>query len=347
MTVELCDLRRREPAAAWDDYVFGSPGTGHSHLSGWLRVIERSYGHPPMCLWARDAGRIRGILPLVLLRGIFLSRSLVSLPFLDDGGICADDEVATRELLEGARQLARSCKAEILDLRQRQPNGLPLEPHGGKVTLVLELEADPDRMWARLDGKVRNQVRKAVTSGLSASWSGIEGLDAFYDVFAVNMRDLGSPVHGRRFFEAILEEFADSAKLVLVRRDGTPIGGGLCLFFRDRVLMPWASSLKAHRSACPNNLVYWEVIRRACEKGFRHFDFGRSSPGSGTYRFKQQWGAVDQPLHWQALSRPGRRRPPTIDGSDWRYRWAGEAWRRLPVAVSRVLGPPLRKHMSN
>src|SRR5262245_26010631 len=105
MAVEPCDPRRREVGAAWDDYVFGSSRASHSHLSGWLRVIERSYGHRPMCLWARDAGRIRGVLPLVSMRGTWRGRSLVSLPFLDDGGICADDEVATRELLEGACQL--------------------------------------------------------------------------------------------------------------------------------------------------------------------------------------------------------------------------------------------------
>jgi FemAB-related protein (PEP-CTERM system-associated) len=346
MTVERCDPRCRELGVAWDDYVVGAAGAGHSHLSGWLRVIARSYGHRPMCLWARDSGHIRGVLPLVLVRGLWGSRSLVSLPFLDDGGICADEEGAAQGLLEGARQLARQCQAEVLDLRQREGTGLPLEPHGGKVTLVLELEADPDRLWGRLNGKVRNQVRKALTSGLAASWSGIEGLDAFYDVFAVNMRDLGSPVHGRGFFAAILEEFAGSAGLVLVRRDGLPIGGGLCLFFRDRVVMPWASSLREYHSFCPNNLLYWEVIRRACEKGYRQFDFGRSSPGSGTYRFKQQWGAVDQPLHWQALPRPGLRRA-TVDVSDWRYRWAAAVWRHLPVAASRVLGPPLRRHISN
>jgi CelD/BcsL family acetyltransferase involved in cellulose biosynthesis len=163
----------------------------------------------------------------------------------------------------------------------------------------------------------------------------------------VNMRDLGSPVHGRRFFGAVLEEFADNAKLVLVRhQNGRSIGGGLCLFFRDRVLMPWASSLKEHRSACPNNLLYWEVIRQACEKGYRQFDFGRSSRGSGTYRFKKQWGASDQPLHWQAV--PDTRRGSLMaDAGDYRYRWAAAAWSRLPVAISRLVGPVLRKHLSN
>ncbi|MGH7267019.1 MAG: FemAB family XrtA/PEP-CTERM system-associated protein [Candidatus Rokuibacteriota bacterium] len=346
MVVELCDVRRRDGQAAWDDYVFRSSAADHAHLSGWRRVIERSYGHRPLYLWEREGERIRGILPLVLMRTLWRSRTLVSMPFLDDGGICADDVVTRHALLDGAVQMARAHRAQVVDLRHRTPSGLPLPSHGGKVTFVLALESDADRMWSRLDGKVRNQIRKATAAGLSVSWSGIDGLTAFYDVFAVNMRDLGSPVHGPRFFAAILEEFADSAKLVLVRRDGRPIGGGLCLFFRDRVLVPWASSLKEHRSSCPNNLLYWEAIRRACEKGFRQFDFGRSSPGSGTYRFKKQWGGIEHPLAWQRVQGPGRHAA-VVGAEDRRVRWAAAVWRRLPVAISRLLGPPLRKHISN
>ena len=346
MVVEPCDVRGRDGQAAWDEYVFGSSTADHAHLSGWHRVIERSYGHRPLYLWAREADRIRGVLPLVLMCSPWRSRTLVSMPFLDDGGICADDDGTRRALLDGALRLARMHRARVVDLRHRTSSGLPLSSHGGKVTFVLPLDGDADRMWSRLDAKVRNQIRKAIAAGLSASWSGIDGLAAFYDVFSTNMRDLGSPVHGARFFGAILEEFADSAKLVLVRRDGRPIAGGLCLFFRERVLMPWASALKEHRSSCPNNLLYWEAVRRACEKGFREFDFGRSSPGSGTYRFKKQWGGVEHALAWQAVLGPGRHAA-VIPADDRRSRWAATVWRRLPVAISRLLGPPLRKHISN
>jgi FemAB-related protein (PEP-CTERM system-associated) len=197
-------------------------------------------------------------------------------------------------------------------------------------------------MWKRLDAKVRNQVRKATGSGLAPAWCGIEGLDDFYTVFARNMRDLGSPVHGRRFFEAILEEFAGTARLLLVRDGRRAVAGGVVMTFRDTVLVPWASSLREWRSRCPSNLLYWEVIRSACDKGLQWLDFGRSSPGGGTYRFKMQWGGQERRLNWEASERAS-----IVDSDDPRYQWLIRTWQRLPVPLTTVIGPVLRKRLSN
>jgi len=327
---------------AWDEYVSRCPDAGLYHRYGWARVVERSYGHEPIYLWARDQGRIHGVLPLVLFRGILGGRTLVSLPFLDEGGLCADGETARAALWEAALDVARRERAGAVELRQRVPSGLPLSPLGSKVTVVLPLATDPEVMWKRLDAKVRNQVRKAMSSSLVPSWCGIEALDDFYEVFAQNMRDLGSPVHGRRFFATILEEFAGAARLLIVRDGSRSVAGGVCIVFRDTVLVPWASSLRQWRSRCPSNLLYWEVMRSACEKGLRWLDFGRSSPGSGTYRFKMQWGGLEQGLHWETNDRPS-----LVDAEDPRYRVMIRIWQRLPVPLTRVIGPILRKRVSN
>jgi FemAB-related protein (PEP-CTERM system-associated) len=332
--------------SAWDAYVQGCPHGTHWHLSGWGRAIRESYGHEAVSLWAKRGSVPTGVLPLIWMVRPLLGNILVSLPFVDGGGICATDADSRAALLGRAVTLYREYRGRLLDLRHREPSGLGLTPHGNKVTLVLELADTPDRMWARFDPKLRNQIRKATKAGLTAGWSGLEGLDAFYDVFAANMRDLGSPVHGRRFFAAILEEFSDSAKLVLVRAADRVVAAGLCLAFRDVLLVPWAASLRSHRSSCPSNLLYWEVIRSGCEKGSRALDFGRSSVGSGTYHFKRQWGARDVPLHWECLrDRPGR--PVTISAADAGYGRMAALWKRLPLAVTRRLGPPLRRLLSN
>src|SRR5439155_8034263 len=220
-------------------------------------VIERSYGHRALYLWAREDGEIKGILPLIRMRRFLLRRSLVSLPFLDDGGICATDEPSRAQLYEAALRLFEEQKADVLDLRHRYGNSLDIPRLGSKVILILALADHPDAMWQRFDAKLRNQIRKAVKSGLAAAWNGREGLSDFYEVFAANMRDLGSPVHSRQFFAAILDEFAESAKLMLVRKGNQTIGGAVCLSFRDTLLVPWASSQRAYFSLCPNNLLYW------------------------------------------------------------------------------------------
>jgi FemAB-related protein (PEP-CTERM system-associated) len=305
-------------------------------------VIERSYGHRSRYVWVRDAVGVRGVLPLVLFRGALGGRSLVSLPFLDEGGLCGDTSRARQALWEAACDLAKQERAPCIELRQGPASGLGLPPIGSKVSVMLPLTSEPEAMWKRLDAKVRNQVRKAQTSGLTPAWCGIEGLDDFYAVFARNMRDLGSPVHARRFFQALLEEFAGDARLLLVRDGRTTVAAGVVMVFRDTVLVPWASSLREWRSRCPSNLLYWEVIRSGCDKGLSWLDFGRSTPGGGTYRFKMQWGGRERRLHWEANQKPS-----LVDSDNPRYRWMVRAWTRLPVPVATVIGPLLRRRLSN
>lgn len=344
MITEECRFQAGD-ADGWDEYVLRSSSAGLFHRAGWARVIQRSYGHKPVYLWARDGQRVLGTLPLVLFRGPLGGRSLVSLPFVDEGGICADDDATKTQLWSAALGVAQRYGTESIELRQRDASGLPLEPLGSKVTVTLNLTDDPDAMWKRLDAKTRNQVRKAMSSGLEPAWCGAEGLDDFYAVFAENMRDLGSPVHSRRFFTTILEEFASDARLLLVRHGARTVAGAVVMIFRDRVLVPWASSLREWRSRCPGNLMYWEVIRSACEKGLRVLDFGRSSRDSGTYRFKMQWGGEEQALHWERFG--STRVSGSLDAEDPRYRWVVQAWQRVPVPLTKVIGPILRGRVSN
>lgn len=332
---------------AWDGYVTSHVRGSHWHLSGWRQVFERAYGHRSHYLLARGRdGRVTGVLPLVHVRSPLFGSSLVSVPFLDGGGVCADrPDVATR-LGDEAQSLARRLGVDALELRHGEPSGLGLPRVGAKVTCVLPLANGADETWRQLDAKVRNQVRKALSSGLTAVWGGLESLDEFYRVFAVNMRDLGSPVHARKLFAALLEEFAESARLVLVRQGSRTVAGGVCLTFRDTLLVPWASALREARALCPNNLLYWEVIRWGSEKGFRALDFGRSSPGSGTHRFKRQWGARDKSLAWERVQRQGTRGG-AVDAEDGAYGWAARVWRRLPVRVATGVGPWLRGQLVN
>jgi FemAB-related protein (PEP-CTERM system-associated) len=341
--IETCPATA-EHERLWDAFAAGSAAASHCQLIGWRRVIGRSYGHPSFYLWALEGDAVRGILPLVFLRNRLFARGLVSMPFLDDGGPCAADPATTEALAAEALRLSERLDAEVVDLRNRKPSGLDLPAFGTKVTLRLGIGGGSEKLWARLDGKVRNQVRKGQKAGLSVEWPGRAGVRDFYDVFAVNMRDLGSPVHARALFEALFDEFPSAARLALVKKDGRTIGGAVCLMFRDTVQVPWASSLREFLSLCPNNVLYWEILRWAADAGYTCFDFGRSSPDSGTYKFKTQWGAVAEPLHWQLHSR--KRKPALSESRDSSFSLAVRVWKRLPVGLTRVLGPKVRKHIS-
>jgi FemAB-related protein (PEP-CTERM system-associated) len=197
-------------------------------------------------------------------------------------------------------------------------------------------------MWNALDRKVRNQVRKAEKSDLTTVTGGVELLDDFYAVFARNMRDLGTPVYSQSLFKAILGSFPRDARLHLARLKGQTIAGAFTYAYGDTMEVPSASSLREHRSLCPNHLLYWSMIKGAIEQGRTVFDFGRSSPNDGTYNFKEQWGGVPEQLWWE-YRLTADATIPADDRKSAKFHATIEAWKRLPLAVATLLGPRIAR----
>ena len=327
----------------WDSFVTAQADATGYHLSAWRRVFEDGLAHRCHYLVARQHGHPIGVLPLVELRSRLFGRALSSLPYVNYGGVLAASHEAARMLLSRAEQLARerSLSYVVLRHRQRRFPHLPARTH--KVTMTMPLAAERDAMWTALDRKVRNQIRKAEKSGLTTRSGGIELLDDFYGVFARNMRDLGTPVYGRSLFASILANFPrDAAIHLVVGRDGQTIAGALSYAFGPTIEVPSASSLREHRPLCPNHLLYWSVICQAIADRRTTFDFGRSTPGDGTYHFKEQWGAAPEPLYWEYRLRDDTDLP---DGDRKSPRLAPiiAAWQRLPLAIATRLGPRIAR----
>jgi FemAB-related protein (PEP-CTERM system-associated) len=267
------------------------------------------------------------------------------MPFLDAGGPCSASPAIAQILVERLIADARAIGARTVELRCSEKLQIATPPTEHKVNLTLSLPDNPDRLWQQFDKGVRNQIRKAERSGLSIEFGGAESLPAFYDTFVVRMRDLGSPVHGPEFLRAVLASFGARARIVLVRKDNMAIGGLVALSFKDRLVVPWATCLQDYFPLCPNMLLYWETIRTACLEGYRRFEFGRSTRHSGTYRFKVQWGAREEPLFWYTIPIAPRRDQPLSDNGQRKVLLA-KAWQRLPLVVTRHLGPRIRKYLT-
>lgn len=324
----------------WDEYVKAHAASTGYHLWAWRHVFERAFGHATEYLIARRQTDVVGVLPLVIFRHALFGRFAVSLPFVNYGGVVADDEPAARALLTRATEIASDRGLAHVELRHQASrfHELPSKQH--KVAMTLALPATVDEAWARLDRKVRNQVRKAEKSGLIAEAGGRELVSAFYDVFAHNMRDLGTPVYSRRLFEEVFAEFPRATRVFVVRHESKTVAAGIAYRHRDTIEVPWASSLAAYKSRCPNNLLYWRVIERAIQDGATLLDFGRSTPDEGTYRFKRQWGAEPHPLLWEyALT--GRDALPDRSPKNPKLAAAIAVWSRLPLFITNALGPQI------
>jgi FemAB-related protein (PEP-CTERM system-associated) len=347
----LTIARERHPDKSWDRFVEQHPEATVAHLSGWGRIAAAAYGHTAVSVMALDEGEPVGVLPLVLLRSRLFGRRLVSMPFLDYGGVLVRPGEAApgrieQALVDEALAVGREVGAESLSLRQLHPVPLPQPTATDRVTMLLPLTT-ADAMWKALPSERRNRVRKGEKNGLTPAWCGAEALDDFYKVFAVNMRDLGSPVHSRGFFRLMLEELGDTARVLMVRDGrGRAVGAAVCLFFRDTIMVPWVSSLREAFALCPNFVLYWEVIRHGCEHGYRVLDLGRSFKNAGTFEFKRQWGAQPHTLPWIFFdARPGA--APSVERDTSRFAALIRAWKRLPVPAANVLGPWIRGQVPN
>jgi FemAB-related protein (PEP-CTERM system-associated) len=346
MPTEALDIRVHAPAGCqslpprWTSYIQPRE-TSPSRHPGWMSVLAQGLKHQAYCIEALRGDRLVGFLPLCYVRSLLFGRFLVSLPYLNTGGVQADDDEIARAIIDRAVELADRLKVRHLELRHERPIDHPALNHTltTKVHMRLALPSASEQLWADFDPKVRNQIRKGEKAGTAVHWGGGELLDEFYAVFARNMRDLGTPVFGRRLFDGILSQFDGGAELCVVRSEQRPVAAALLLHGPGTTEVPSASSLRSHNATNANMLMYWHLLQRAIARGQHVFDFGRSSIDSNTFRFKKQWGALPEPATWQYYVREG-------NVSDMR-RESGKfdrlvrLWRRLPVPVTRLIGPAI------
>jgi FemAB-related protein (PEP-CTERM system-associated) len=333
------ELDRRLPAL--EAYFAGRSLAPLGQHPGWLRVLQGGLGQTAYALEAVSAGVTRGFLPLAFVRSLLFGRFLVSLPYLNSNGVLADDDQSARGLVDQAVRLADELSVRHLELRHERPIEHPalrgkLE---NKVHMRLALTDFVGPLWQGLNAKVRNQVRKGEKSGLSVQWGSVDLLEAFYTVFSHNMRDLGTPVYGRPLFQHALRAFPQDAELCIVRADDQPVAAALVLHGRGITEIPSASCLRAFNHTCANMLMYWHLIDRAVQRGQKVFDFGRCTRDSNTFRFKRQWGAQPEPATWQYYQREGR--PSDMRPENPRYQRLIRIWQRLPVPLTRMLGPAI------
>lgn len=307
----------------------------------WLTVLHAAFGHEVYAVEATAGGRTYGFLPLAHVSSLLFGRFLVSLPYLNTNGVVAASADVQAQLVSRAIALAEERNVRYLELRHETPVDHPdlNAALATKVHMRLALPATADALWKGFDPKVRNQVRKGEKQAFAVAWGGAELLDGFYAVLSENMRDLGTPVYGKRLFREILGAFPGDAEICLVSDGPKPVAAALLLHGWGVTEVPTASALKAYNPSCVNVLMYWRLLERAARRGQQQFDFGRSTVDGPTFKFKKQWGAVPHPAVWQYALKDGTAADMRPDHP--RYRRAIRVWQRLPVRLTQYLGPAI------
>jgi serine/alanine adding enzyme len=329
----------QQPAADWDTYLASKPGASIYLRTGWSLLTREVFRHPVFFIEARKSdGKLCGVLPLVQQRGV-LGNFATSMAFFNYGGAAGDD-AAVVMLMERARELARELGCSYLELRDVCIRAPGWDVRTDKASMILELPPTADALGKQLGSKLRSQIKRADREQVAVRRGGMELLPSFYQVFARTMRDLGTPVYPVRFFKAILERFPAETQIVVVDHDGAPAAAGFLVFDGESAEIPWAACRNDAKPLGMNMKLYWELLMTSIGRSCTRFDFGRSTIDSGTYRFKQQWGAKPRQLHWHRWERRQRAHSgdDAADGGRLR-RYATSAWRRLPLPIANFLGP--------
>jgi FemAB-related protein (PEP-CTERM system-associated) len=325
-----------EAARRWDTFVTACPQATFFHRSGWQQVLEQTFRHRTHFLFAERDGCIEGVLPLAHVRSWLFGSALASLPFAVYGGVAATSEVAASALESRAEALARELHVPHLELRQRERRHEGWPRQDLYVTFRKAILPDVEANLLAVPRKQRAMVRKGMKNGLVGVVD--EGVDRFFALYADNVHRHGTPALPRRYFEALRAVFgADCEILTVQTAEGRPVSSVLSFYFRYEVLPYYAGDDTLARDLAANDFKYWDLMRRACERGLRTFDYGRSKQGTGSFSFKRNWGFEPAPLHYE-YRLYARDTVPQNNPANAKYRLLIETWRRL-LAVANWLGP--------
>ncbi len=327
----------------WEAFVAGHPDAMVFHRCGWRRVIERSFGQRCHFLFAEAAGQLRGVLPLVHLDTRFFGKALVSTGFGVYGGPLTRDTAAREALDAAAIDLARELKVDHLEYRLMAPQH-PDWPCQSELYAAFRkaLDPDPEKNLLAIPRKQRAMVRKGIKNGLVGEID--DDVDRFFPIYAESVRNHGTPVFTRQFFANIKAEFGDDCEITTVVHAGQPVASVMSYYFRDEVLPYYGGGLDAARETAAFDFMYWDVMRRACERGYRIFDYGRSKRGTGSFSFKKHWGFEPQPLFYEFKLFRGDAIP-EVNPLNPKYRLFIAAWKRLPLPIANLIGPHLARQL--
>ena len=339
------DIRHDIPTPqAVEALLAHSDQTVHGLCPQWLTILQNSMKHRPRPLSAWRDGQLVGWLPMVETRSRLFGRHLVSLPYVNAAGVVAEDDKTANSLIERAIEVGKACDANDFEIRLNRPQPIaPLQPtRTNKVAMTLQLETTPDAQWEALASKVRSQIRKGRKLGVTTQAVGIDQLNVFYRIFSRTMRDLGTPAFPKRLFAEILNRFDSHAELVQAEVEGHIVASALLIHYAGTTEVPSAACLRQFNHTNANMVMYWALVERAIERGSTAFEFGRATEGSGPHRFKKQWKAQPSPMGWQRIGLNAHDTGPIVREDD-KFSLAVRMWQRLPVFVTRGVGPMIAR----
>jgi len=338
-----CKIINETQMLRWDIFLQQHQTSGY-HQSAWFSLIKKTFGHETRILVAEDEqGNILGGLPLTFFSSKLFGKFAISIPYVNYGGVVTHYLDIAQKLIEFAQDIRANENLSHIEIRTMQA-GLAKNSLDKKVSMVLTLPATNGELEKNLGTKLRAQYRKAENYAPSVKFGTLELLDDFYNVFARNMRDLGTPVYSKTWFKNILMEGTIKSTLIVVYMENKPVSTGFLVGNHDTLEIPWASTIQSANTKNANMWMYRQILSFAINEKYKYFDFGRSTLGAGTYKFKKQWGALAYAHHWYYVLPEGESKP-ELNPDNPKYKLVIFLWKLMPVWLTKIIGPHIIKHI--
>ena len=335
-------LMQEQDQSRWDNFVNTCPDATFFHKAGWKTVIERAFGHKTWFFYAESEGEIIGVLPLAQVKSAIFGHSLSALPFCVYGGVASHSAAAKMALTNKAQELAAELKAGHLELRNREPQNPDWISKDLYVTFRKEIDPDEEKNMLAIPRKQRAMVRKGIKENLVSEID--QNVDRFFFAYSSSVHNLGTPVFSKKYFQILKDVFQDDCEILTIVQGKEVIASVLSFYFKDEVLPYYGGGTSRARAVAGNDMMYWELMRRACARGYKIFDFGRSKRGTGAFDFKKNWGFEPQQLHYEYQLHASSELPEN-NPLNPRYQRFIQIWRRMPLPLANFIGPFIVKNL--
>jgi len=325
-------------ADIWDQYLLNHSEGNFYQRYDWKGINSRNFGHDCYFMGAEKDGQLVGLFPMIYIQSRIFGKILSSMPFVNYGGLCSDNNEITEALLKEAKTLTTKCDADFLEIRSLKSLSESMPDATHKISMTLDLDADADKIWNGFKSKHRTNIRRVYKNGITVKQGRHNLLDIFYKLISQSWRGLGTPIYKKSYFKDILDTFPNETKIFVAYKDGTPIATAFNGYYKGVVEGMWAGALPKYRKHQPNYVLYWEMIKDACENNFEHFHLGRSTVDTGAEAFKKKWNAHAKQLHWQYILNKSDDIP-QLNVSNPKFQLAIKVWSKLPLSITTKIGP--------
>ncbi len=328
----------------WNSYLKGNKHANFYQLFEWQLLNSRYFKHDVSNLVAEKNNEIVGVFPFVSLKSLIFGHVTCSMPFVNYGSSCTDTVEIEKELIQFACQMVNDRDARYLEIRSQKPSENSLKESTNKISLTINLDSESENIWNNYKSKHRTNIRRVYKNGITVKKGGEELLTAFYKVISMSWRDLGTPIYSIEYFKQIFKYFKNDIKIFVAYKDQIPVAAALNGYYKGTVEGMWLGINNQFRKYQPSYVLYWEMIKDACDSGYKQYHLGRSSVDSGGESFKKKWNADVRQLYWQFYLNKTDELP-NLNPSNPKYKLAIRVWRKLPLKITQLIGPLISKYI--